>query len=338
MRISAPALAAALALALAAGVASAQAPVSAYKAADGIPQPHLAEALRLAAIDHLGKNSVLDACYRADGPAVREANPPPTRVMDNLYFVGTAAVSAWAIDTSGGIVLIDSLNNSAEAEQYIIGGLKTLGLDPARIKALIISHAHADHFGGSSYLQEKYHARVYMSALDWVYVQDWVKGPYARGRTFVLPHQDVAVKDGDSLTLGDTTIRMFVTPGHTAGPLSLLIPLKYKGQPHTFVFHGGVSSNNNLTPALHAAYDSSTAHLAEAAAQAHADGVMANHMNFDSAAAKIARLRADPNGPNPFIVGQAPTQRWLQIARECNLNNRDIDAALATRKAAAPPQ
>ena len=57
--------------------------------------------------------------------------------MDNLYFVGLASVSAWAIDTSDGIILIDSLNNADEAEKYIVGGLKSLGLDPSRIKTLI---------------------------------------------------------------------------------------------------------------------------------------------------------------------------------------------------------
>jgi metallo-beta-lactamase class B len=89
------------------------------------------------------------------------------KVFDNVYFVGTKWVSAWAITTYDGIILIDALNNDAEAERFITGGLRKLGLDPAQIKYLVISHAHGDHYGGARHLVEKYHPRVVMSEVDW---------------------------------------------------------------------------------------------------------------------------------------------------------------------------
>lgn len=147
-----------------------------------------------------------------------------------------------------------------------------------------------------------------------------------------VPRRDVEVKDGDTLTMGDTTIRVFLTPGHTPGTLSLLIPTRYRGEPHTVVFEGGVTSSNGLTPALHEIYDRAITHLAEAAAQAGADGYMSNHGNTDDIARKVIHIRTDPNEPNPFLVGTSATQRWLQIAKECNLNNRDVDAALAAKR------
>ncbi|WP_300779895.1 MBL fold metallo-hydrolase [Enhydrobacter sp.] len=91
---------------------------------------------------------------------------PPTKVFDNLYFVGAKWVSAWAITTDGGIILLDSLNNEQEAREDIEGGLKELGLDPASIKKINVTHAHGDHYGGAKYLQEKYHAQVVMSDID----------------------------------------------------------------------------------------------------------------------------------------------------------------------------
>jgi metallo-beta-lactamase class B len=71
----------------------------------------------------------------------------PARVFDNLYFVGSKIHSSWALTTSEGIILIDTLF-TYNSEEEIIGGLKKLGLDPATVKYVIISHAHSDHVGG----------------------------------------------------------------------------------------------------------------------------------------------------------------------------------------------
>jgi metallo-beta-lactamase class B len=91
----------------------------------------------------------------------------PMKVFDNLFFLGTKLVSAWAIRTSEGIILSDALNNDDEVERSIIGGLRKLGLDPAQIKYLLITHARGDHYGGANYLVEKYHPPVVMSETDW---------------------------------------------------------------------------------------------------------------------------------------------------------------------------
>jgi metallo-beta-lactamase class B len=43
----------------------------------------------------------------------------PAKVFDNVYFLGTKFVSAWAVTTSEGIILIDALNNDEEAERVM---------------------------------------------------------------------------------------------------------------------------------------------------------------------------------------------------------------------------
>src|ERR1700759_4844579 len=68
----------------------------------------------------------------------------PAKVFDNLYFVGTKIHSSWALPTSDGIIVIDTLYDYA-SEEAIIGGLKKLGLDPAQVKSVIVSHGHLDH-------------------------------------------------------------------------------------------------------------------------------------------------------------------------------------------------
>jgi metallo-beta-lactamase class B len=107
----------------------------------------------------------LRAPFRRCPGAPQPADPAnttaePTKVFDNLYFIGIPAVSAWAITISAGIIIIDSLNNAREAETFVEGGLRKLGLDPAQAKYVLITHAHTDHCGGAQYLADKLHDAI----------------------------------------------------------------------------------------------------------------------------------------------------------------------------------
>jgi len=166
-------------------------------------------------------------------PAQASWYAPPVKVFDNLYYVGMTEYSAWALTTSAGIILIDTLYDySVEAE--VVGGLKQLGLDPRSIKYAIISHGHRDHSGGAKYLQDKFGTRIVASAADWELLE---KGPDPR------PRRDVVASDGMALTLGDTALRLYVTPGHTLGTLSIVLPLRDRGAAHVAVTWGGTAFN-----------------------------------------------------------------------------------------------
>ena len=93
--------------------------------------------------------------------------PPPTKMFDNLYYVGVSTVGAYALQTTDGIILIDALDNTEEAKNVIEPGLHELGLDPKNIKIIIVTHGHGDHYGGAKYLSEKYEIPVMMSDADW---------------------------------------------------------------------------------------------------------------------------------------------------------------------------
>src|SRR6185295_17061410 len=130
--------------------------------------------------------------------------------------------SAWAVTTSEGIIVIDTLFDYS-VEDEIVNGLTKLGLDPKQIKYVIVSHGHIDHAGGAKLLQDRFGARVLMSAADWDLIarntQSWPK-----------PKRDIVVVDGQKLTLGDTTLTMYSTPGHTPGTISTIIPVKDQGR------------------------------------------------------------------------------------------------------------
>src|SRR5690349_21269034 len=72
------------------------------------------------------------------GPSPRRGGGPPERstwyaepvkVFDNLYFVGQTEYSAWAVPTTEGIIVIDTLFDYS-VEEEVVGGLKKLALDP----------------------------------------------------------------------------------------------------------------------------------------------------------------------------------------------------------------
>ena len=161
----------------------------------------------------------------------------PAKVFDNLYFVGSKIHSSWALTTSEGIILIDTLY-TYNSEEEIVGGLKKLGLDPATVKYVIISHAHADHVGGAKMMQDRYRSRIVMGGPDWDAIEKSVNG-YPQGK----PKRDIVADDGQKITLGDTAVTIVTTPGHTPGTLSMLFTVKDNGKPLNVAYSGGTAFN-----------------------------------------------------------------------------------------------
>jgi metallo-beta-lactamase class B len=149
----------------------------------------------------------------------------PYKVFDNLYWLGTRQHSSWALRTSGGIIMIDT-NFSWAIEPEIVEGLNKLGLNPRDVKYVIISHAHGDHDQGAALLQSRYGAKVVMGSPDW-------DATLQRPATAAggVPKRDVTVgPEGMKLTLGETTVNIIATPGHTPGTLSYVFPVQDQGK------------------------------------------------------------------------------------------------------------
>ena len=219
----------------------------------------------------------------------------PAKVFDNLYFVGSKIHSSWALTTSDGIILIDTLF-TYNSEEEIVGGLKKLGLDPAMIKFVIITHAHGDHVGGAKLLQDKFGSHIVMGGPDWDSIEKSVNG-YPLGK----PKRDVVADDGQKITLGDTAVTIVTTPGHTPGTLSMIFTVKDKGRPITVAYSGGTAFNFPSTVPNFDIYINSQRKMAAAAAAANATILMSNHSEFDGAVSKIKMLAGRKAGePHPF--------------------------------------
>jgi metallo-beta-lactamase class B len=246
------------------------------------------------------------------GPAGPERSTwyaEPVKVFDNLYFVGQSEYSAWAITTTDGIILIDTLFDYS-VEEEVVNGLKKLGLDPARIRYAVVTHPHPDHHGGAKLLHERYGTRIVMSAADWD-VLDRAAG--------TKPTRDMVATDGQKLTLGDATITLYVTPGHTPGTLSILIPVRDNGRPHLAALWGGTGLNADRESID--AYIRSAQRFDDIVRQAGADIILSNHTDWDGSKVYLPRLATRaPGTPHPYVVGNAGVRRYLEVAEQCAIS------------------
>ncbi len=230
----------------------------------------------------------------------------PVKVFDNLYFVGQSEYSVWAVTTSEGIIVIDTIFDYS-VEEEVAGGLKKLGLNPADIKYAIVSHPHSDHHGGAKFLQDRFGARIVLSAPDWDMLDRAIG---------TKPKRDMVATDGQRLTLGDTTLTLYVTPGHTPGTISALIPVKDRGKPHLAALWGGTGLNPDRESIQN--YIRSAGRFSDIVRQAGADMILSNHTDWDGSKIKLPLVAKRAAGsPNPFIVGNESVRRYLKVAEEC---------------------
>ncbi|PTS77109.1 MBL fold metallo-hydrolase [Sphingomonas sp. HMWF008] len=306
------------------------------KAAELTPAQHLAQARSLAA--RSGYKSTFDLqCNPGEaGPSDLfgdTASPPPTRLFDDFFYVGKNTVGAYVLKTPDGLILIDSLTNEDDAKNVLIPGMLALGLDPADIKYLVISHGHGDHYGGASYIQKTYKPRVISSAADWDLMAKPLTPRAGDNRPppkwGPAPVRDMVATDGQKLTLGKTTITMVITPGHTPGTISLIVPVADKGKLHMLAMWGGTAIPDDAN-ILHQ-YVESFAHFETFTSSAGVDVELSNHPFVDAGLFKMEALRANPDGPNPLVIGTERYQDYTGVLQHCA---QASGAATASAKAA----
>lgn len=161
----------------------------------------------------------------------------PFQIFDNLYFVGIGEVGSYVIETSEGLILIDTLWDIDGYTDYHLNQMRKVGLDPMDIKYVLILQGHRDHFGGASALQKIIDAQFGTAEEDRKLMVE------AFGDS--APRIDFIIENGDTLTLGDTTIDFEITPGHTPGTTSLRFSVFDNGIEYPAYFHGGPSVRSN---------------------------------------------------------------------------------------------
>lgn len=231
----------------------------------------------------------------------------PTQLFDNLYFVGYVSVGTFVIDTSQGIVLIDTMWTPHDAENVIVPGIKKLGLTPEEIKYVIITHGHSDHYGGAHYFENKYGAEILMRDEEWSYIHDpeapVLTDPFGNLSTEIpSPTSYTPVSDGQTIAFGDTTLTILATPGHTPGGMSLIMKVTNNGEPHTVALWGGTGLPD--TKKANQSYLSSLNYFQKVANERQADVTLSNHPFSKDLIKNMDLLRKQPSRkPNPLVIG-----------------------------------
>jgi len=256
---------------------------------------------------------VIGMFFAASRLTAADADFEPVRAFDNLYYVGLTEIGAWAVTTSEGIIIIDAFGPEG-VDERLLGNMRKVGLDPAQIKIVIVTHAHADHGGGAKYLQDRFGARVAMSAQDW---DGAAKG--GLGGSNNVPRRDIVVAEGAKVTLGDTSVTTVFTPGHTPGAISVIVPVKDGATTHTAMMWGGPQWGfRNADVPQRELYENSLVKFHQAVKQAGADVVLESHPFLSNLVEKLAGMRSRKAGePNPLIVGTGGVDRYMTIWTEC---------------------
>ena len=243
---------------------------------------------------------------------------PPVKVFDNLYYIGTQTESTWALTTSAGIILLNT--NFPWVTPDLLNELKTFGLDPADIKYAVVVRSHSDQSWGINALKKMVPGvHVIMSQVDWDLL--------ARDNTpaDLKPVKDLVAKDGQKLTLGDTTVTLYSTPTSTPGNLSLIFPVRDGKQTHMAGMVGGdfmrlVQEGVQMFPdmaAMSTTYIASSERFKALEDAAGVDTIIHTHAEYDNTLQKLDALKSRKAGdPHPF-VNKDDVDRFMTIHTEC---------------------
>ena len=232
----------------------------------------------------------------------------PFKIFDNVWYVGIQTSSPFLVTTSAGLVLFDATWD--ETADYVLENIRTAGFNPRDVRYLIITHAHIDHFAGAEKIRQATGARVGMSLPDWEETERVQKVP-GQGRQNPGPplKRDLVIADGQTITLGDTSLKFYVTPGHTPGSTSTELQVRDGARTYRALLPGGLGIPNAQWSK---AYLTSTQRLKSLGPW---DVMLPNHPDM-MVPRKIRELEPElkaraAGAPHPFVAGSARLNAWF---------------------------
>ncbi len=225
----------------------------------------------------------------------------PFRLIGNIYYVGTDGIAVYVIKTSEGLILMDTA--VPQSTGMIKANVAKLGFKVADIKYILNSHAHFDHTGGFAEIKQETGAQLIAGERD----KPLLEGGYYPGDekdtdiSFTPVKVDRAVKEGDKVTLGDTTLTAHSMPGHTPGCTSWEMTVKDGDKDRDVLFFcSGTVAMNRLVgePTYPGIVDDYRATFAKAMTM-KPDVLLGPHPEVYGMQAKRAQMK--DGAPNPFV-------------------------------------
>ena len=159
---------------------------------------------------------------------------PAFKIAGNLYYVGTADLAVYLIQTPQGNILINS--DFPEDVPLIRTSIERLGFKYGDTKIILISHAHGDHDAATGIMKKETGARLMVMDGD-VPAEEST----ARGRPGAKV--DRVLHDGETVELGGSKLTAHLTPGHTRGCTTWTMPVRDGGRTLDAVIIGSPNVN-----------------------------------------------------------------------------------------------
>jgi metallo-beta-lactamase class B len=242
----------------------------------------------------------------------------PFRIAGNLYFVGASDISSYLIATPAGHVVIDAGYESTVPQ--IEKNIRTLGFKVEEVRILLNTQAHYDHAAGFAQLKKDTGARLMVSGPDADVIERGGVNDFSFGDKYPFPaaHVDRRLEDGDTVTLGTLTLHAHVTPGHTKGCTTWAFSVTENNRELHVVEMCGLTvldtthlRNNPGYPEIVRDYEKTFV----AMRKIPVDIFLGAHPSYYDGAAKAAKLKANPSGPNPFIDPEG-YQRYIDTGEQ----------------------
>jgi len=229
---------------------------------------------------------------------------PSHKVIANVYSVGTGTLNSFLFTTPQGHILVNS--NFEETLPLLKDAVEKLGFKMTDIKIILGSHAHADHMSGNAALKE-----MTGGAQVVVMEQDVMAYRALKSPTGKVQPVDRTIKDGETVTLGGTTLTAHLTPGHTRGCTTWTTPVQDGGRTlNVAIACGGLQEDARLVGNRN--YPEIADDFAKSIKiyqKLPVDVFLASHAWFYDPAGKYARLQKSAN-PNPY-VDPAGYKAWV---------------------------
>jgi len=259
----------------------------------------------------------------------------PFKVFDNLYYVGPGNVAVWLIQTTDGLILIDTAQEPLV--DHVIDSIRKVGFDPKNIRYILLTHGHLDHFGGAAKIQALSGARVATLVEDWDLIDAAGKQAGRGGQAPpAVPKRDMVIKEGDTITLGKTQLKVYKLPGHTPGSPSFEFTVFDNGRPHKAFLFGGPGQRNGVEGGTQ--FLNSIRRLkkefADVEVPVHVHSWLTTYPDprggtvFEPA---MALAKRQPGQPHPFVIPDL-WKKWLDTAEAGTIKYIEE----AKTKAAAP--
>jgi metallo-beta-lactamase class B len=240
---------------------------------------------------------------------------PPHKIIGNIYYVGTRTLSSFLIVTSQGNILIDSTyeRNVPTIEKSVTD----LGFKFSDIKILLGNHAHNDHQEGDALVKQMTGAQVMAMAEDVPALKEMRPG----GKEHPV---DRVLHDGDTVTLGGTTLVAHLTPGHTRGCTTWTTTAQEGGRTLNVMFGCSLRPPAVVTPLIADEFDRAF----KVVRSLPCDVQLGDHGAQYNMQEKYAKLK--DAAPNPFVDPSSCTL-------EADVEEAMFHAILSEQQQAARP-